>query len=194
MGEHALRLLDALGIEQAWFAGNSLGGWIALQLALDHPDRLRGIVSMGTGGAIVKTAAIAQHLDPDISTEGLRNAFGKFVTDPSMLEDDMIAARQQIAEYEVSTGRLARVMAARERDRHDLPLRPEQLARLALPVLLVHGKQDVVIPAERTWELAGQIPTADALVLNGCGHWSMIERANVFNRALVDFVTGAWQC
>lgn len=190
-GRHVLRLLDALGIEKAWLVGNSLGGWIALQLAVDHPERILGIVSMGTGGA-APTAAIQGHRDPDVSTAGMRKAFGVFVTDKELVSDEMIAARQVVAEYEVANGRLARVIEARERDRHAVVLQRDELARITLPVLLVHGRQDVVIPPERTWELVGWMPSADALILNGCGHWSQIERASAFNDALMRFVAGTW--
>lgn len=190
-GRHVLRLLDALGIDKTWLVGNSLGGWIALQLAVDHPDRILGIVSMGTGGA-APTAAIKGHQDPDISTAGMRKAFGVFVTNPQLVTDEMIAARRIIAEYEVGSGRLAQVIEARERDRHAVVLQQDELARITAPVLLVHGLQDVVIPPERTWELVGWMPSADALILNRCGHWSQIERAAAFNDVLTRFVAGTW--
>lgn len=190
-GEHVLRFLDALGIEKAWLVGNSLGGWIAMQLAIDHPDRPLGIVSMGTGGAIQRTAALQRHLDPDITPDGLRKAFELFVTNPAVVPAWMIDARREIAEYEVGNGRLARVMGARERDRIGLPLRSENLAKVELPVLLVHGRQDRVIPVQRTLDLLEWLPNSDALVFNACGHWSMIERADAFNTALVGFITGA---
>lgn len=190
-GAHVLRVLDALGIDRAWLVGNSLGGWIALQLALDHPERVLGVVSMGTGGAVQRTAALQTHLDPDITPAGLRQAFEHFVTDPAIVPDWMIDARREIAEYEVATGRLAAVMGARERDRHGLPLQPEELGGLRLPVLLIHGRQDRVIPVQRTLDLVGLLPNSDALLLTRCGHWSMIERADAFNAALIAFVSGA---
>ncbi len=189
--DHVLRFLDALGIERAWLVGNSLGGWIALQLALEHPDRIIGIVSMGTGGAIQRTAALQQHLDPDITSEGLAAAFRGFVTDPAVVPDWMVDARREVAGYEVGNGRLARVMSARERDRHALPLQPDDLAGVTLPVLLVHGRQDRVIPVQRTLDLVEWLPHADALLLNRCGHWSMIERADAFNTALTGFIAGS---
>lgn len=188
-GAHVLRFLDALGIGKAWLVGNSLGGWIALQLAIEHPDRLLGIVSMGTGGAIQRTSALQTHLDPDITPEGLQKAFEVFVTDPDLVPHWMVDARREIGAYEVGNGRLARVMNARERDRHALPLRPEDLEEVDLPVLLVHGRQDRVIPVQRTLDLVQWLPRSDALILNGCGHWSMIERADAFNAALTDFIT-----
>jgi 2-hydroxymuconate-semialdehyde hydrolase len=190
--DHTLRVLDALGIGDAWFVGNSLGGWIALQLAIDHPDRVRGVISMGTGGS-APTAAIRAHARPDTSFEGLRRSFEGFVTDHGLVADAMVSARQAIAEYEVSSGRLDRVIEARERDRATLPLDDDALAKLTIPVLLVHGLADQVIPPARTWELVNVIPTADAVIYQGCGHWSQIERAEAFSRLVVDFTAGTWR-
>lgn len=190
-GAHTLRILDALGIEKAWLVGNSLGGWIALQLAIDHPDRILGVISMGTGGS-APTAAIKAHATPNTEFAALRRSFEGFVTDPQLIAAEMVAARQVVAEYEVSTGRLNQVIAARERDRAVLPLDNEALTRLELPVLLVHGRNDHVIPLSRTWELVNAIPTADAVILQGCGHWSQIERADAFSQLLVEFVNGLW--
>jgi 2-hydroxymuconate-semialdehyde hydrolase len=190
-GAHTLRVLDALGIEQAWLVGNSLGGWIALQLAIDHPDRVLGVISMGTGGS-APTAAIRAHASPDTSFDGLRRSFEGFVTDPALVSDAMVRARQEVAVYEVASGRLDRVIAARERDRGAMPLDHDALGRLATPVLLVHGRADHVIPPSRTWQLVNLIPTADAVVLQGCGHWSQIERADAFADLVVEYVAGSW--
>lgn len=186
-GAHVLRLLDALGLEQVWLVGNSLGGWIALQLALDHPERLLGVVSMGTGGA-PRNAALMAHGDPDLSHDGLRAAFERFVTDTSIVHDDYVAARVEVGRHEHASGRLARIFEARERDRDELPLRAEDLGGLTLPVLLVHGMQDHIIPPARTWSLAQAIPHADSLLLGRCGHWSQVERAEEFNAAVHRFI------
>ncbi|MGQ4601243.1 alpha/beta fold hydrolase [Nocardia sp. R6R-6] len=191
-GAHTLRVLDALGIDKAWLVGNSLGGWIALQLAIDHPDRVLGVISMGTGGS-APTAAIKAHALPDTEFNALRRSFEGFVTDPKLVTDEMVAARQVVAEYEVQSGRLNRVIKARERDRAALPLDNEHLAQLDLPVLLVHGMSDHVIPPSRTWELVDVMSTADAVLLSGCGHWSQIERADAFAQLVTDFVTGSWR-
>lgn len=165
-GEHTLRVLDALGIEKAWLVGNSLGGWIALQLAADHPDRVLGVISMGTGGS-APTAAIMSHATPDTTFEGLRRSFENFVTDSSLVADAMVLARQEVALHEVRSGRLDKVIEARERDRATLPLADEDMANLNLPVLLIHGLADHVIPPSRTWALVNLIPTADAVILQG---------------------------
>lgn len=191
-GAHTLRVLDALGIDKTWLVGNSLGGWIALQLAIDHPDRVLGVISMGTGGS-APTAAIKAHATPNTEFSALRRSFEGFVTNPEIVSVEMVTARQVVAEYEVSTGRLDQVIAARERDRAALSLDKEALAKLELPVLLIHGRADHVIPPSWTWELVNVIPTADAVILQGCGHWSQIERADAFAQLLIDFVNGRWR-
>lgn len=191
-GQHVLRVLDALKIDKAWLVGNSLGGWIALQLAIDHPDRVLGVISMGTGGS-APSAAIKAHASPDTTFAALRRSFEGFVTDPDLVSDAMVSARQVVAEFEVSSGRLDEVIEARERDRAALPLDNDALAKLTLPVLLVHGLADHVIAPSRTWELVNIIPTADAVVYHRCGHWSQIERSDAFAELVVDFVGGSWR-
>lgn len=188
-GAHAIRVLDALGIDRAWLVGNSLGGWIALQLAIDHPDRVLGVVSMGTGGG-TPTAAIRSHSVPDTTYEGLTRSFRGFVTDPSLVAPAMVRARQEMAAYDVSSGRLDRVIAARETDRTELPLTATTLRAVITPTLLVHGLDDQVIPASRTWELVNLVPRSDALLLHDCGHWSQIERPDAFTTAVREFVAG----
>ncbi len=181
--EHAVRVLDALGIEKTWIVGNSLGGWLAFQFAIDHPERLLGIVSMGTGGAKL-TGALKGHSNPVLTEEGIRATLETFVVDKSLVSDELVSLRYQSALNDTATDRLARVVAARDRDRYALPLDFDALARLEIPVLLIHGMQDVVIPVSRTWDLLNTIPLADAHVFNQCGHWSQVEKADEFNEVV----------
>lgn len=184
---HAVRTLDALGIERTWIVGNSLGGWLALQFAIDFPERLLGIVSMGTGGAKL-TGALKGHSAPVLTEEGVRRTLEMFVVDTSLVTDELVALRYAAALNDTAGDRLAEVVAARDRDRHELPLDLEALKRLDVPVLLIHGTQDVVIPVSRTWELLNVIPHADAHIFSQCGHWSQVERASEFNQVVSDYL------
>jgi 2-hydroxymuconate-semialdehyde hydrolase len=184
---HAVRVLDALGIDKTWIVGNSLGGWLAFQFAIDFPDRLLGIVSMGTGGAKL-TGALAGHSNPTLTEEGIRKTLELFVVDKSLVTDELVALRYRSALNDTASDRLAEVVAARDRDREQLPLDFSVLAELDLPVLLIHGVQDVVIPVSRTWELLNLIPHADAHIFSQCGHWSQVERAADFNTVITRYL------
>lgn len=103
---------------RAW--RNSLGGWLAFQFAIDYPERLLGIVSMGTGGAKF-TGALAGHSKPDLSEDGIRKTLELFVVDKSLVTDRLVSLRYQSALNDTASDRLADVVAARDRDRDALP-------------------------------------------------------------------------
>lgn len=184
---HAIRVLDALGIEKTWIVGNSLGGWLAFQFAIDHPERLLGIVSMGTGGAKL-TKALKGHSNPTLTEQGIRDTLELFVVDKSLVTDELVKLRYESALNDTASDRLADVVAARDRDREALPLDFDVLAKLDKPVLLIHGVQDHVIPVQRTWDLLNVIPHADAHIFSQCGHWSQVERASEFNQVVSEWL------
>lgn len=185
---HAVRVLDALGIEKTWIVGNSLGGWLAFQFAIDYPERLLGVVSMGTGGAKL-TGALQGHSNPTLTEEGIRETLEKFVVDKSLVTEELVSLRYQSALNDTASDRLQEVVTARDRDRTELPLDFDVLAKLDLPVLLIHGVQDVVIPVQRTWDILNIIPHADAHIFSQCGHWSQVERAEEFNQVIKSWLS-----
>src|SRR5690606_6003146 len=137
--------------------------------------RLLGIVSMGTGGAKL-TGALAGHSNPTLTPAGIRKTLELFVVDKSLVTDELVELRYRSALNDTASDRLAEVVAARDRDRIELPL------------LLIHGVQDAVIPVSRTWELLNVIPGADAHIFSRCGHWSQVERADDFNEVVARFL------
>ena len=79
--------------------------------------------------------------------------------------------------------------APRQRWVDDLSLSPEELAAIAVPVLLVHGAQDRVVPlADGALALLQLLPDVRAHVFGGCGHASPLERTDEFNRLLTTFL------
>ena len=185
---HAVRVLDALGIEKTWIVGNSLGGWLAFQFALDFPERLKGIISMGTGGAKM-TKALKGHSNPNLTPEGIRETLELFVTDPSLITDELVELRYKSALNDTASDRLKEVVAARDRDRDALPLDFDRLAKIEFPVLLIHGREDRVIPVSRSWEIFQIIPNVEAHLMSNCGHWSQVEKSDEFNELIVSWLT-----
>lgn len=184
---HAVRVLDALGIEKTWIVGNSLGGWLAFQFAIDYPERLLGIVSMGTGGAKL-TQALKGHSNPTLTKEGIRDTLELFVVNKELVTDELVELRYKSALNDTASDRLAEVVAARDRDRNEVPLDFDVLSQLDIPVLLIHGVNDRVIPVSRTWEILNQVPHADAHIFSQCGHWSQVERAAEFNQVITSYL------
>lgn len=185
--EHVVRVLDTLGIEKTWLVGNSLGGWVAFQFAIDHPERLAGIISMGTGGA-PRTKALASHAKPKMTPDGIRAALLDFVVDPSLVSEELVTSRYAAAAREGATERFRAVIAARDIDRETLPLDFDVLSRLEIPVLLIHGREDKVIPMSRSLQLVEVIPNADLHLFSQCGHWSQVERAQDFNVVVASYL------
>ncbi len=188
-GAHVLRVLDGLGIEKAWLVGNSLGGWVAVQMAISHPDRVAGVISMGTGGAPRKTQALNSHAKPDVTPAGIRAVLEDFVVDASLVSDELVDARYRAALVPDAPERFAAVIAARERDRSGIPLADDDLRAISVPVLLIHGREDSVIPPERSWRLFGLVPDVELHVFSECGHWSQVECADRFNTVVGDFLS-----
>lgn len=185
--DHAIRVLDALNIEKTWIVGNSLGGWLAFQMALDYPERILGIVSMGTGGA-KQTAALKAHSNPELTLEGIRKTLSMFVVDKTLVTDELVAVRFEAAKNDYASDRLLDVVAARDRDRFEFPLDFEKMKNITVPVLLIHGTQDVVIPVSRTWDILNVVPNADAHIFSQCGHWSQVEKATEFNEIVTQYL------
>ena len=60
--------------------------------------------------------------------------------------------------------------------------------QMQIPALLIHGRDDRVVPYEHSLILCANIPNSRLVLMNRCGHWAMIEHANEFNRMVTDFV------
>ncbi|MFJ3561218.1 alpha/beta fold hydrolase [Streptomyces anulatus] len=70
---------------------------------------------------------------------------------------------------------------------------PGKLRDIAVPTLLIHGRDDRVVPFENSLFLLANIPDSRLVVLNRCGHWAVIKHAEEFNQLVIDFVRGNTQ-
>ncbi len=110
------------------------------------------------------------------------------MVDTSLITDELVGLRYRAALNDTASDRLLQVVAARDRDREALPLDFAALSTVQVPVLLIHGAQDEVIPVSRTWELLHTIPNADAYIFGRCGHWSQVEHAEEFNQVVGQYL------
>jgi 4,5:9,10-diseco-3-hydroxy-5,9,17-trioxoandrosta-1(10),2-diene-4-oate hydrolase len=183
------RLLDTLGIERCAVVGNSHGGAVAIQLALDEPARVSKLVLMAPGGleereAYMKMAGIRTmmkvFLGPaGITRDTMRQVFGLQLFDPAQLDDQTLDERVAIAADQPK-----RVLSSL-----NVPYLAPRLAELACPVFGWWGTNDQFCPSTGATTLAHQCKDARVMLLSRCGHWVMVERTDLFNGLTLDFLT-----
>jgi 2-hydroxymuconate-semialdehyde hydrolase len=188
---HALDLLDTLGLGTVDIIGNSMGGAIALSLAVARPRAVRRIVLMGSMG-------VAMALPPGLDTvwgytpgiEQMREVIGLFAQDRGIVTDDLVQLRYRASlRPQVRDSWRAMFPAPRQRWVDDLALSGAELASVGVPVLLVHGRDDRVVPwRPSSGQLLDLLPDSRLHVLSGCGHWTMIEKTAEFLAVVLPFL------
>ena len=187
----AIGMLDALGIEQADLVGNSFGGGLALQVAIRHPQRIRRLVLMGSVGVRFDiTPALDAVWGYTPSIETMRGLLDLFAYDRSLANDELAKLR-----YEASIrpgfqeSFAAMFPAPRQRWVDAMASNVEDIKVLPHETLVIHGREDQVIPLDTSLTLAQWIPNAQLHVYGKCGHWTQIEHAARFARLVGDFLT-----
>lgn len=190
--EQVLALLDALGHAQVDVVGNSMGGSLALRLAAEAPERIGRIVLMGSAGAPFAPgpglAALLGFYD-DPTPERLRSVLEGFVFDLDAFGDvDALVAARLDQALAPDVRRSWAAMFAGPPAPEALRVDADALAALPHPVLLLHGRDDRIVPPEASLWLLERLADADLLLLGRCGHWIMLERPEAFRRAVLDFI------
>lgn len=188
-------LMDALGVERAILVGNSAGGTISVQVALSYPQRVQALVLVdaaiyaggGSPGWIRPLLDTPQmrHVGPLIARQ-LQAQGRAFIEtawhDPMRIPAEVFAGYEKPLQVENWDRALWELTAASHAS--DLEGR---LVGLAVPVLVLTGDDDRIVPTEQSLRLAGEIPSAELVVLAQCGHLPQEECPNLFMDALIAF-------
>lgn len=186
--DHIVGFLDALGLERVSLVGNSLGGRMALDMAERHPDRVTRMVLMGSPGvgmAVTDGLKALRAYEP--SLENMRALLlDYFAVDKSIITDDLVRIRYEAS---VETFDAYRSMFSDPRHKgNELGITEEQARSIRTPALLVHGREDKVVPAEVSLTMLQLLQDADLHVFARCGHWTQIERAREFVEVVSTFL------
>mgnify|MGYP002349921863 CR=1 FL=1 len=189
----AVGVLDALEIERADLVGNSFGGALALALAIRHPQRVRRLVLMGSVGVPFDiTPGLEAVWGYEPSLTAMRALLDVFAHNPALATDELAQLR-----YEASVrpgfheSFAAMFPAPRQRWVDAMCSAAADIRALPHETLVLHGREDRVIPLANSITLAQRIPNSQLHVFGHCGHWTQIEHAARFNRLLLDFFTEA---
>jgi len=194
MADDAVGLLDALGIGKAHILGMSMGGCIAQEMAIEHPERTRSLILAATTAApgaspmlmntlTAWTAAMKEGVSPKTMAR-MQLPYvvtSKFFDQPEMVAlfvDAMAANPCQPRAY--ACQRQTEASAAQDTR--------ARLKRIAAPTLVLAGREDIMLPVRHSEQLAALIPGAKLVVLEGGAHGFSLEIADKFNRAVLEFL------
>ncbi len=188
-----LSLMDALDIEQADIVGNSFGGALSLALAIRHPDRIRRLVLMGSVGVQFE---ITEGLDAvwgyEPSIANMRKVMDFFAYDRGLVNDELAALRYRASiQPGVQEAFSSMFPAPRQRWVNSLASAEADIAGLPHPTLIVHGRDDRIIPLATSLRLHDLIEDSQLHVFGRCGHWTQIEHAARFSKLVEEFLDEA---
>ena len=188
--DQMLGFLDALGLDRVSLVGNSFGGAIALRFAVDHPDRVNNLVLMGSVGVPFElTEALDAAWGYEPSFEGMRRMLDYFAHSRELVTDELARVRYEASirpGFQESFS--AMFPAPRQRWIDALSTPDEAIAGIRQPTLIVHGRDDQVIPVATSIRLNQLIDDSELHVFGRCGHWTQIEKAAPFSELVGNFL------
>ena len=175
-------MLDHLGIERAAIVGQSMGGWTAVSVAQDSPERVSALVLANSTGGI-RDPELDRHFEA-IKTWHPRQIWaGAYAPDFPQREPARAFLYQQVTAWNVR--RPANLGAQLELGYSSAPI-----VERRIPTLFVTGAGDTLIPPPLVKQVARQIPHAQVVTIPASGHSPYFEKPDTWNRIVLDFLRG----
>jgi 2-hydroxymuconate-semialdehyde hydrolase len=188
--DHLVGFLDALDLPQVSVVGNSFGGALALRLAAKVPERVDRLVLMGSVGvpfAITPGLDTVWGFQPSLAE--MRRLMRLFAYNEANVNDDLAELRLRAATRPgVHEAYASMFPAPRQAMVNTLALDETVIATLPHPTLIVHGRDDRVIPMSNSLRLLELIDNSQLHVFGRCGHWVQIEQGARFVRLVEAFL------
>lgn len=203
--DHLLRFMDARGIEKAHIVGQSLGGWIGLWTAQQHPDRVDKIAYATGAGILLNDAAskeeservhaavknVTQKAVAEPTFESVKARLEWLMADPASVTEELVRTRLAIYTLPDSRAAMPKLVAeqAGEGNRENL-LTEDVLARIAHETLIIWTDKNPTTSASVGKRASEIMPNARFEMINNAGHWPMFEQPDDFNCLVGDFLLG----
>lgn len=186
-----LGFLDALGLERVSLVGNSFGGALSLRVAAGHADRVDRLVLMGAAGvSFPLTAGLDAVWGYEPSVENMRALLDYFAYDRTLVTDELAEVRYRASiEPGFQESFSGMFPAPRQRWIEAMATPEDRIRAIASETLVIHGRDDRVVPLENSLRLHQLIPRSELHVFGRCGHWTQIEWAADFAALLTHFLS-----
>ncbi|MFE7792752.1 alpha/beta fold hydrolase [Streptomyces sp. NPDC057460] len=193
------RFMDELGIESAVFVGNSMGGAVAAELAVQFPERVRRMALMGSGGLSVGMFApdpsegflrLFEFLE-DPTRERMRGWIRTMVHDQSLITDELLDERMRNATADGVIDKTRAILGSMFSPQLQAKYTPlwTRASTVSTPTLLLWGRDDRMLPYDQAHFAARRLPDVELHTFARCGHWVQVERKNDFERVTIEFLT-----
>lgn len=200
-GDAVLRFLDGLGLDEVAMLGNSMGGIVATQFAIAHPDRVGKLITIGGIGRNLFSPGPGEGINllmeftDDPTRERLIAWLHSMVFDPAMVTEELIEERwtqatdpETLASARKMYSKAAFEAGAKAALESDATPYWAQLHKVKAPTLLTWGRDDRVSPLDMAIIPMRSIPRAELHVFPNCGHWAMIEQKTAFESVVLAFL------
>lgn len=187
--KHLLDFLDALKIEKTHLVGNSFGGALSVALAVRAPERFERIVLMGAAGTkfqLTDGLDFAWGYTPSI--ENMKKLLDLFAYDRSLVSDELAELRYQASiRPGIQEAYASMFPAPRQNGVNDLASDESEIARIEHETLIIHGREDKILPMVASQRLFELIPNSQLHMFGKCGHWTQIEHNRRFIELILSF-------
>lgn len=161
--------MDAAGVREVDVMGVSMGGWIALKVAADHPERVRRLVLVSSAGLQFPTTLTDTSFSPQ-NLDELRASFARQTDRASWVPTFVLRDFLRRSKRRAWVTRRSMASMLTLRDTLD-----GKLQRVRMPVLLVWGTHDRIVPFSLAARMQQEMPHAELVALQGCGHLAIVE-------------------
>ncbi len=188
--QHAIELMDALGIEKTHLLGNSFGGALAIALAIRHPERVDRLILMGAAGVDFElTPGLDQVWGYEPSVENMRSMMDLFAYNRSLVSNELAQLRYEASIQPGFQETFSQMFPApRQRSVDALASTPQDIREIKHETLILHGREDLVVPPVTSTTLFDLIPNSQLHMFGRCGHWTQIEHNARFIELVKDFL------
>lgn len=190
--QQTIDLFDALGIQKAHLVGNSFGGALALSMAIKYPERVDKLVLMGSMGVSFPiTYGLDRVWGYTPSVANMEELLEIFTYDHSFATPDLIKSRYEGSIQPGFQESFSSMFPAPRQDRVESMAGNQNYIRdIQNETLIIHGREDRVIPLETSLKLIQLIKNAQLHVFGKCGHWTQIEHSEEFANLVANFFKG----